>query len=257
MVLEPWITPSLFYRFLDKKQGQVGIDSWTVCETLGPTEGNKLYRAHWDSWINEDTIEALAKRGVEIVRLPIGDWTLNQYGPYVGCMDGAAEAIDHMFDICAKYGIEVLLDVHAMKGSQNGFDNSGRATKLTWINDTYFSHWPGESADWQGQWNFTTWSYDFINHTNINLSLKNAEDHLKRWGHHKAFAAYEPVNEPWWSSDMDELKDFYRKSRKLVQQYSPNATFVFHNAFNYDAGFWNDLFADDDHDKVAMDHHYY
>jgi aryl-phospho-beta-D-glucosidase BglC (GH1 family) len=48
-------------------------------------------RAHWDSWIDESHIKGLKDRGVEIVRLPIGDWTLkeDQYGPYVGCMDGS------------------------------------------------------------------------------------------------------------------------------------------------------------------------
>jgi len=118
MVLEPWITPSLFYRFLGKTHSEgVGIDSYTVCEALGPEEGNKLMRAHWDSWYTEEHIKDIAERGVEMVRLPIGDWSINQYGPYVGCMDGAKEKIDWMFDTCAKYGIKVLLDVHAMKGS--------------------------------------------------------------------------------------------------------------------------------------------
>lgn len=38
-VLEPWITPSLFYRFLGKTKSEgVGIDSWTLCEALGPVE---------------------------------------------------------------------------------------------------------------------------------------------------------------------------------------------------------------------------
>jgi glucan 1,3-beta-glucosidase len=63
-----------------------------------------------------------------MVRLPVGDWTLDPYGPYVGCMDGADEAIDWMFDTCARYNIKILLDVHAMKGSQNGFDNSGQTS---------------------------------------------------------------------------------------------------------------------------------
>ena len=36
MVLEPWITPSLFYRFLGKTHSEgVAIDSYTMCETLG------------------------------------------------------------------------------------------------------------------------------------------------------------------------------------------------------------------------------
>lgn len=43
----------------------------------------------------------------------------------------------------------------------------------------------------------------------------------------------------------------------MVQKYAPQAYFVFHDAFYFDPEVWNDLFADDDHDKVAMDHHYY
>jgi len=34
MVLEPWITPSLFYRFLDKGKDTTpaaAFDSWTLC----------------------------------------------------------------------------------------------------------------------------------------------------------------------------------------------------------------------------------
>ena len=57
MVLEPWITPSLFYRYLGKTFDEgIGMDSYTVCETLGPIEGNKLMRAHWGSWITEDLV---------------------------------------------------------------------------------------------------------------------------------------------------------------------------------------------------------
>jgi len=54
-------------------------------------------RAHWDSFLTTEHIENLATRGVDMVRLPIGDWTLNPYGPYIGCMDGAADHIDKMF----------------------------------------------------------------------------------------------------------------------------------------------------------------
>jgi glucan 1,3-beta-glucosidase len=31
MVLEPWITPSLFYRFLGKSQNETAMDSYTLC----------------------------------------------------------------------------------------------------------------------------------------------------------------------------------------------------------------------------------
>lgn len=141
MVVEPWITPSLFYRFLDKKKGEAAWDSYTLCEVLGPVEGNKVMRAHWDGWYNETSISGLADRGVEIIRLPVGDWTLNQYGPYVGCMDGADEYIDWFYDMCSKYNIKVLMDVHAMRDSQNGYDNSGKASDIVWVDDDNFLHW--------------------------------------------------------------------------------------------------------------------
>ena len=76
LVLEPWITPSFFYRFLGKKKNETAMDCFTVCTVLGPEEGNKIMRAHWDSWYTEDDVKALAIRGVNMVRLPLGDWTL-------------------------------------------------------------------------------------------------------------------------------------------------------------------------------------
>ena len=131
MVLEPWITPSLFYRFLGQAEGTTAFDTYTFCEVLTnhPELGdggtaNQVLREHWDTFYTEDIIKSLADRGVEIIRLPIGDWTLDPYGPYKGCTEGAAAKIDWFYDTCAKYNIKVLMDVHAMKDSQNCYDNN-------------------------------------------------------------------------------------------------------------------------------------
>ena len=84
----------MFYRFLGKTRSDgIGIDSYTFCEALGAEEANKVLRAHWDAWVTEDHIKQLADREVEVVRLPIGDWTLRQYEAYKGCMDGADEKV--------------------------------------------------------------------------------------------------------------------------------------------------------------------
>ena len=64
-VLEPWITPSLFYRFLGKTHSEgVGMSQWTFCEALGAEKGNELLRAHWDAWLTEEDIAGLAARGI-------------------------------------------------------------------------------------------------------------------------------------------------------------------------------------------------
>lgn len=145
-----------------------------------------------------------------MVRLPIGDWTLEPYGPYVGCMDGAMAKIDWMMDTCHKYNISVWMEIHAMKDSQNGFDNSGRATQLNWINETHYVHWPTRSSFWLGHWNLTTGAYDQLYPENVKRSIRISIDILKKWGRHPAFAAFQPVNEPWEFSHLPLLKEFYR-----------------------------------------------
>ena len=83
MVLEPWITPSLFYQFLGKGVGEVGMDHYSFCEVLGPKEGNKQLRRHWESWVTEEIIEELAGSGaVNSLRVPVGDFMFEPYGPY-------------------------------------------------------------------------------------------------------------------------------------------------------------------------------
>jgi aryl-phospho-beta-D-glucosidase BglC (GH1 family) len=81
LVLEPWITPSLFYQFLgasqkwgDKAPDHVGLDSMSFCEALGPKEGNKQLRRHWKTWVTEQQIIDLQALGADTVRIPVGDW---------------------------------------------------------------------------------------------------------------------------------------------------------------------------------------
>lgn len=80
-------------------------------------------------------------------------------------MDGAADKIEWFLDTAAKYNIKVLLDFHALKDSQNGFDNSGHTSDIEWTDDTHYKHWSVQNAHWQGHWNGS--EYDTINYENI------------------------------------------------------------------------------------------
>ena len=86
-------------------------------------------------------------------------------------MDGAAERIDWFYDMCAKYNLKVMLDVHALKDSQNGYDNSGKASDIVWLNSTHFRHWKYLAARWFGDWNFETKSYNHINFGSVKWGL--------------------------------------------------------------------------------------
>jgi len=169
----------------------------------------------------------MSEREIEVVRLPIGDWTLKPYGPYVGCTDGAADKVEWFLDTADKYGLKVLLDVHTMRDSQNGFDNSGKASNFEWVDDNNFRHWEVQAANWIGDFNRETMSYDNINQDNIEWALDNVSKLLDRWGHHPAVYALEPVNEPWEYTPRDTLMQFYRDVRNLIREANPELYFVF------------------------------
>ena len=83
MVLEPWITPSLFYQFLGGGEGTTAFDTYTFCEVLGAKVANQQLRQHWKTWVTEDIIKEMAVSGtVNSLRLPVGDYMFQPYGPY-------------------------------------------------------------------------------------------------------------------------------------------------------------------------------
>lgn len=83
MVLEPWITPSLFYQFLGRDEKSTAFDIYSFCSILGPVEGNRQLRRHWETWVTEDIINTLAQsNAVNSLRLPVGDYMYKPYGPY-------------------------------------------------------------------------------------------------------------------------------------------------------------------------------
>ena len=83
MVLEPWITPSLFYQFLGGNETSVAMDHYSFCAVLGAEEGNRQLRRHWESWVTEEIVRELAHSGaVNSLRVPVGDFMFVPYGPY-------------------------------------------------------------------------------------------------------------------------------------------------------------------------------
>lgn len=90
LVLEPWITPSMFYQFLgayekwgDEAPQRVAIDCMSFCTALGKEEANKQLRRHWKTWVTEKEIQNLKQSGADTVRIPVADW---MFIPYEVCM---------------------------------------------------------------------------------------------------------------------------------------------------------------------------
>jgi len=252
MVLEPWITPSLFYQFLGGGPGTTAFDTYTFCEVLGPEEANRQLRNHWETWVTEDIIKSLAESGgVNSLRLPVGDYQYKPYGPYEGCFDGSLEYVDKLLDWAHAYGLSVLLDIHALKDSQNGFDNSGQGSSLKWTtalgfeytNDITFEHWPIREARWIGTFDQKTASYTEINYDNIQHALDVIQIMVEAYSGHPAVLGLEPVNEPWNFTPIKELKDFYWEGYLIVKRGAPYWKYIMHDSFRFDPSVWGGYMA--------------
>lgn len=124
LLLEKWMTPTLF-------EGTDAEDEYEFSKAPGAAE--KL-RKHRDTYITEADFAWLHDHNIDAVRIPVGYWILDGDAPY---LEGA-QYLDWAFDMAEKYSMQVVIDVHGLPGSQNGYDHSGRKGKAGWFNDAAY-----------------------------------------------------------------------------------------------------------------------
>ncbi|CAM9611016.1 unnamed protein product [Chrysoparadoxa australica] len=279
MVLEPWITPTLFTQFLGKEvvpkktgaakenafsgQSDVAMDSHSFCIALGAEEANRQLKSHWATWVTELEIAKLSTTGINTVRLPVGDWMYEPYEPFAGCWDGALDEIERLFEICDRYNIKVLLDLHGVKDSQNGFDNSGHSLHVNWT--TYsnnkaagvatFIHWPFRTAEWMGPFDRSEGVYTEKNIENVSLALRAIQRMVDMYADQPAVVGLEPLNEPWQFTPLDWLKDFYWEAYQIVQKGAPHWLYLVHDSFRFDPYIWGDFLKNCP--NIGLDTHIY
>ncbi|OQR85743.1 glucan 1,3-beta-glucosidase [Achlya hypogyna] len=270
LVLEPWITPTLFYQFLgtqerfgDQAPEKTAMDQYTFCTALGKEEANRQLRIHWNNWVTEEDIKEMASYGVNSLRIPVGDWMFVPYEPYIGCTEGSVEQLDRVLDLCAKYNINALIDIHGHIGSQNGFDNSGKTHQVKWtslastqpVGTTTFEHWPIRYAEWAGTFDPVNHNYSSINYENLNQSLTVVNKIVTRYANHPAILGLQPVNEPWELTPIDVLKNFYWESYKVTKSLAPSWKFVVHDSFRFGLSYWSQFMKGCP--DIALDTHIY
>ena len=75
LVLEKWITPSLF-------TGLKATDETTWCAELGKVEATRRLHRHWNTFITREDFAWLKQAGINAVRLPVGHWIFGRDYPY-------------------------------------------------------------------------------------------------------------------------------------------------------------------------------
>lgn len=123
LVLERWITPSLF-------KGVQALDEYTFHKLAGKQNQSQLQR-HFETFITKDDFVWLASQGITAIRLPVGYGLFGDQEPYPKTI----EYIDRAFTWAEELGISILLDLHTAPGSQNGWQESGRIGEVLWHTD--------------------------------------------------------------------------------------------------------------------------
>ncbi|KAL8736700.1 MAG: hypothetical protein Q9166_000066 [cf. Caloplaca sp. 2 TL-2023] len=131
--IEPFITPSLFQSY---KSNQGIIDEYTLTKELGPQKAAKTLEKHYAMFVKEDDFKQIQAAGFDHVRISYSYWAVTTYpgDPYVPKISW--RYLLRAIEYCRKYGLRVNLDLHALPGSQNGWNHSGRQGAIGWLNGT-------------------------------------------------------------------------------------------------------------------------
>ena len=131
--LEPFITPSFFQSY---KSNQGIVDEWTLTTILGPSQAAKTLEKHYAQFINAQSFQDIQAAGFDHVRIPYSYWAVTTYpgDPYVPKISW--RYLLRAIEYARQAGLRVNLDLHAVPGSQNGWNHSGRQGAIGWLNGT-------------------------------------------------------------------------------------------------------------------------
>ncbi|KAG2156585.1 glycoside hydrolase family 5 protein [Suillus bovinus] len=227
LVLEPWITPSIFQN----TGNSAIVDEWTFGEYQDYNTALAVLQNHWNSWITEDDFEAIAAAGLNHVRLPVGYWAfaVGAGEPYI---TGQLEYVDKAITWASNHNLKLIIDLHGAPGSQNGFDNSGQRMQ------------------------YPTWQ---TNQTDIDRTNEIIETIVSMVGsQYETVPVIAPLNEPAGyngSQMLSVVKQYWQDSYPDGSSTESNTVELIHDAFQ-DLSYW-DGYMVDGYDGVAMDTHIY
>ncbi len=121
LVLEKWMSPQLF-------EGTQANDEIWLNRDLPYEEMAKRLKQHRDTYITKADFDAVRAHGLNKVRIPVPYFIFGDKPPLIGCV----EYLDQAMDWAEECGLQVLIDLHTVPGSQNGYDNGGLTGVCNW-----------------------------------------------------------------------------------------------------------------------------
>ena len=240
LVLEKWMLPELF-------AGTGAEDEVWLNRKMNPAELKEKMKEHRDTFITEKDFAFIKDQGIGLLRIPVPYFIFGDREPFHGCI----EYLDKAFDWAEKYSLQILIDLHTVPGSQNGYDNGGITGVCKWCKN------PQE----------------------VEFALTVLEQLAERYKNRTGLYGIEVLNEPisflvyatapstGKAVDKEEakgsgyvplsfLENFYRDAYKRLRKILPeDKTIVFHDGFRL--RHWGRFFRKENMKNVVLDTHIY
>lgn len=242
LVLEKWMSPALF-------AGTTAEDEYYLPRQLSKEVYEARIKVHRSEYITERDFATIRSWGMNAVRIPVPYFIFGDCPPFLGCI----EELDAAFNWAEKYELQILIDLHTVPFSQNGFDNGGISGVCKWAQKR----------------------------ENVEFALQVLERLAERYGERKGLLGIEILNEPLtehvWEHmnvmdryppvdpEMAEgsgpvpmafLKEFYLEAYRRIRQYLPvEKAVVMHDGFELKE--WKEFFANAEFENVILDTHQY
>ena len=130
LVQEGWMCPT--------DQTDTLSTDMTLYSRFGKEKAEALIAAYQDSWITEDDFRTVKELGLNVVRVPFTYMNVYYHLSDEGELlhpdeftlrEDPFERLDFALEMCKKYGLYLILDMHGAVGSQNGSDHSGDTSR--------------------------------------------------------------------------------------------------------------------------------
>lgn len=242
LVLEKWMTPGLF-------SGTNSNDEYYLAYDLPEDEYKTRLMMHREGFITEADFLRISSEGFNTIRIPVPYFIFGDRPPFIGCI----EYLDRAFNWAEAYDIKILIDLHSVPMSQNGFDNGGLSGVCKWAQDK-------EEVTFA-----------------LNVLEKLANRYKTRGGLWGIQILNEPITENMWTTmnpqerfeirdaklaegsgpiTLDFLFDFYEEAYKKLRKILPeDKVIVFHDAF--ELHIWKSFFEENNFINVMLDTHQY
>uniref|UniRef100_A0A1D1XPA0 Glucan 1,3-beta-glucosidase A n=2 Tax=Anthurium amnicola TaxID=1678845 RepID=A0A1D1XPA0_9ARAE len=166
---------------------------------LGPDRAPGVMTEHWQTFIGKEDFQFMKEKGLDAVRIPVGWWIEKDANPPAPFVGGSLGALDNAFEWAGETGLKVIIDVHAVPGSQNGYEHSGtRDGSLEW----------GATGD------------------SIRDTVAVVDFLAGRYAGNDNLVAVELLNEPARAVKLETLQEYYQAGYDAVRKHTDSALII-------------------------------